>query len=286
MVELLAQGFGTECNPHGGAWEHITRNLVGFMIYKCSFRDQQPQHHSTSHNNYCKAANDFFLRKSRGNGISCLPQFPVSSYHFYSDITSMTDATGSAVKSEGEDYIRTATGNFVSRAATLEGAQHVELKGRSWIQAGVTFRGDLAPIRVGRYNSIHKGTTIMPPLLTPSTETNGNYAPVSIGAHTTIGTDCDIQAAAIGSYNSIGNGVVLGPRVILKDAVVVTDGTVVPADMVIPPFTRVSSTSSSTSHHPPQLELIPLSPATSPILQELALDTYHERIRLMAGANA
>eukprot|EP00977_Amphora_coffeiformis_P019485 scaffold7295_cov167-Amphora_coffeaeformis.AAC.7 len=193
----------------------------------------------------------------------------------------MTDAA------VGDDYIRTASGNFVARAATLHGALQVELKGRSWIEAGVTFRGDLAPIRVGRYNSIHKGTTITPPLLIPATEANNNYAPVSIGAHTTIGTDCDIQAAAIGSYNSIGNNVILGPRVILKDAVVVMDGTIVPADTVIPPFTRVSSTaSSSTSHHPPQLVLIPLSPATIPILQESALDTYHERIRFVAGANA
>ena len=222
-------------------------------------------------------------------------------YHLYCETNNMTDAadaTDAPVMRKDDDYIRTASGNFVSRAATLQGAQRVELKGRSWIEGGVTFRGDLAPIRVGRYVSIHKGTTITPPPLMSSVATtttgvggnnnSNNHAPVSIGAHTTIGTDCNIQAAAIGSYNSIGDHVVLGPRVILKDAVVVMDGTVVPADTVIPPFTRVSSSlpSSSTSHQPPQLELIPLSPATIPILQDSALDTYYERIGLVAGANA
>lgn len=191
---------------------------------------------------------------------------------------------------KSEDYIRTASGNFVARGAILQGAQQVELKGRTWVEAGVTLRGDLAPIRVGRYNSIRSGTTIAPPVLNmPSGGGGGNqqqHAPVSIGAHTTIGTDCDIQAAAIGSYNVIGDRVILGPRVILKDAVVVTAGTHVPADTVIPPFTRVSSSSSSSPKQQRQLAWIALSPATIPILQESALDAYHERVRLVTGTSA
>lgn len=186
-----------------------------------------------------------------------------------------------------DDYIRTASGNFVSRHATLQGAQHVELKGRTWVDAGVTLRGDLAPIRVGRYNAIGKNTTIAPPILMPTSNTaeNKKYAPVSVGAHTSIGTDCDIQAAAIGSYNSIGNHVVLGPRVILKDAVVVMEGTKIPADTVVPPFTLVKMAPSDSTTLPPQLVHIPLSPATIPLLQDEALDSYHERVRLTT-ANA
>ena len=179
--------------------------------------------------------------------------------------------------STDDDYIRTASGNFVSRHATLQGAHQVELKGRSWFETGVTLRGDLAPIRVGRYNAIGTATSIVPPPLLPSNDGNAAasenaHVPVSIGAHTTIGTHCDIQAAAIGSYNCIGNHVTLGPRVILKDAVVVVDGTKIPADTVIPPFTRVSPGT--------PLELISLSPATIPILQDAALDNYHERVRV------
>lgn len=179
-----------------------------------------------------------------------------------------------------DDYIRTASGNFVSRQATLQGAQHVELKGRTWVDAGVTLRGDLAAIRVGRYNSIGKNTVVAPPVLMPSA-TEPSYSPVSVGAHTTIGSDCDIQAAAIGSYNSIGNNVVLGPRVILKDAVVVVKGTKIPPDTVVPPFTLVKM-SDDDDDAAPQLVHIPLSPATIPILQDAALDTYHDRVRLIS----
>ena len=197
-------------------------------------------------------------------------------------MTETESAGKNNIKHSEEDYIVTASGNFVARGATLQGAQRVELKGRSVVSAGVVLRGDLAAIRVGRYTFIDTGTVITPPAVLPfaSAQQQAAYAPVSVGAHTTLGAQCDIQAAAIGSYNLIGDGVVLGPRVILKDAVVVADDTHIPADTVIPPFTRVSNNHNN-SH---QLALIPLSPATIPVLQESALDAYHERVRFLTGA--
>lgn len=176
-------------------------------------------------------------------------------------------------------YIRTATGSFVSRHANLKNAEKgIELKGRSWIEDGVTLCGDLAFIRVGRYNLIGVNTTITPPVLVPSSSESSQqqHSPVSIGAHTSIGSDCDIQAAAIGSYNLIEKNVTLGPRVILKDAVVVAEGTKIPADTVVPPFTRVSQGT--------PIQMMPLSPSTIPILQDAALDTYHERVRVETEA--
>jgi dynactin-5 len=189
-----------------------------------------------------------------------------------------------------DDYIRTASGNFVSRQATLQGASKVELKGRSWIEAEVLLRGDLANLRVGRYCSIGGGTTIAPPVLLGGGGTSGpsptpTHAPVSIGSHTTIGNDCRLEAAAIGSYNWIGAGVTLGPRVMLKDAVVVAAGTVIAADTVVPPFTRVSNLPGGVGGCG-ALQMTPLSPATTPLLQEAALDAYHERVRLVTGSSS
>jgi hypothetical protein len=66
----------------------------------------------------------------------------------------------------------------------------------------------------------------------------------------------------------------------LKDAVVVAAGTVIAADTVVPPFTRVSS-----PHGGGALQMTPLSPAAIPLLQEAALDAYHERVRLVTGAS-
>ena len=61
-----------------------------------------------------------------------------------------------------EGYIKTATHNYVSRQAKVENPAKVELKGKSVLRPGVTVRGDLAVIRMGRYCFIDEHSELSP----------------------------------------------------------------------------------------------------------------------------
>jgi len=168
-------------------------------------------------------------------------------------------------------YIQTTTNSYVSRAASIEGAKFVELKGRSVVQAGARLRGDRAPIRIGRYCLLDADCAIEPPSLPSSTSEDKEeekHIPVTIGAHTVIGSQATIQAAAIGSLCWIGKNVQAGPRCIVKDCCVVADGTVIPADTVIPPFHRVFTEYG-------RICTLELPPSVAVELQQRATNMYH-----------
>jgi dynactin-5 len=112
-------------------------------------------------------------------------------------------------------------------------------------------RGDFGHIRIGRHCYFGQGTIIRPPsyqnpssLITKDNDSQPQdaiqFLPQSIGSHTRIGTNCIIEAAAIGSSVYIGSNCVLSKRCIVKDCCYIADGTVIPPDTVIPPFSRVS----------------------------------------------
>jgi dynactin 5 len=162
-------------------------------------------------------------------------------------------------------YFKTTTHNYVSRNAQIDGAKQVEIRGRSIIQEGVRIRGDLAVVRIGRYCEIKSNSVLEPPShpLDPS-----KRIPLVIGSHSHIGTNCHIDAAAIGSMVWIGNGVRLGPRVIVKDNCIIEDGVHLGADTVVPPFTRI------TANDPLRGTELPASMAAH--MQEVSLDRYHD----------
>lgn len=194
--------------------------------------------------------------------------------------SSTTDST-----SNSNSYIQTTTNSYVSRAATVDGAKFVELKGRSLVHAGARLRGrDRAPLRIGRYCCLARDCRIEPPplvlpLLPPNNKNSSNnhptqqqqYIPVTIGAHTVIGTGSQIRAAAIGSLCWLGRNVQAGPRCIIKDCCVVADNTVIPADTVIPPFHRAYNDADDG-----RFGTTPLPPSVAVELQERATDLYHE----------
>jgi dynactin-5 len=107
-------------------------------------------------------------------------------------------------------YIQTTTGNWVSRKAIIEDARHVEFKGRSLVHAGTLFKSTATGwIRTGRYCHVGAGTTIESAVLPlhhqvrrrqDASPDEVQYGPVTIGAHTCIGEDCHLQAAAVGSF--------------------------------------------------------------------------------------
>lgn len=217
------------------------------------------------------------------------------------------------VDGDNDDYIVTISQNYVSRRAQLEGSHQVEIKGKTVVMDGVRIAGDVAPVRLGRYCFVHSNTAVIPPTMpfgrtkTNTKTTNndtanatpaagGNGIPVTIGSHSTIGRECRIHAAAIGSFCWIGDNVTIGERCIVKDCCVIANGTIVPADTVLPPFTRASMTapppedeekeedykegslSTTTSrqqqHERRRLVTHPLPPAAAVELQERAVELF------------
>jgi len=170
-------------------------------------------------------------------------------------------------------YIQTTTNSYVSRAASVEGPRFVEIKGRSIIQDGAKICGNVAPIRIGRYCLLDTNCTVEPPTL-PVTN---KPVPVTIGAHTAIGADSNIQAAAIGSLCSVGRNVNAGPRSIVKDCCVIADDTVIPADTLIPPFHRAYTDVGG------RFCTMELPPSVAVELQERATNIYHDFVAAQKG---
>ena len=166
-----------------------------------------------------------------------------------------------------DGYIKTASHIYVSRKATVEGPQHVELKGKSVLKDGVVIRGDLGHrIQMGRYVTVEEGTSLMP-----------CDVPMVIRGHDTIGKDCEIQAASIGSFVRIGNYCKIGKRCLIKDACIVEEGTVLGDDTVVPPFSRVKGR--------PGLVVEELPPSAATDLQDAALSMYQSFVDEQSATN-
>eukprot|EP01041_Mallomonas_annulata_P013278 gene13278-28119_t len=132
------------------------------------------------------------------------------------------------------DYIQTSAGLVVSRKAIIFQPEQVELPGgRCIIKPGVIIRGDLAPVQIQRYCIIGEDTVLRPSYTIAKTF---KFIPLTIGKYTSIGKNCVIESAIIGTGCEIGDDCVLSMRCILKDHVKVESGSVVPPDMVVPPF--------------------------------------------------
>ena len=180
----------------------------------------------------------------------------------------------SSSSTKSSDYIRTSGQNYISRTATIQGAQNLSTKGKSIIQSNTIIHGDYgATIFIGRYCYIHDGVVILPtvvpssndPLLSSSSMNNNNNNITSrnndkdnditltppppsenemalhvvIGSHTTIGSKTRIQSISVGSCVRIGSNCTLSSRSKVHDCCIIEDNTVIPPDMVIPPFSRV-----------------------------------------------
>ena len=198
--------------------------------------------------------------------------------------SSSSSSSSLAVSKDDDEYIQTTTHNYVSRQAVIEGARQVELKGRGIIERGCHLDGRQAWIRIQRYTHLQANTRITPPTLPGSTK----HVPVSIGSHTMLGHDCQIEAAAIGSHCWIGNHVKLGKRVIIKDCCIVADHVVLGDDTVIAPFTRISDQNNSTTSAtgsplwtPPNY--VELPPSTALEMQERTMETYQAFVKQQAS---
>mmetsp|Transcript_3645 Transcript_3645/g.6116 ORF Transcript_3645/g.6116 Transcript_3645/m.6116 type:complete len:177 (-) Transcript_3645:77-607(-) len=162
-----------------------------------------------------------------------------------------------------DGYIKTATHNYVSRQAVVQNPAKVELKGKSVLQPGVTVRGDLAVIRMGRYCFIEETSE-----LSPAPLAGDKHVPMVLRGNIMIGKGCKIEASAIGTNVYIGAASTIGKRCIIKDNCWIEDGTVLGSDVVIPPFSRVRGAPGKVVEEMP--------PSASLEIQELAQRTYQE----------
>jgi dynactin-5 len=162
-----------------------------------------------------------------------------------------------------EGYIKTATHNYVSRQAKVENPAKVELKGKSVLRPGVTVRGDLAVIRMGRYCFIDEHSE-----LSPAPLSKDKHVPMVLRGNVMVGQGCKIEASAIGTNVYIGAGSTIGKRCIIKDNCWIEDGTVLGSDVVIPPFSRVEGAPGKVVEEMP--------PSAALEIQELAHRTYQE----------
>ena len=136
------------------------------------------------------------------------------------------------------DFISSASGNHVAKAATLYKPTAVELAGRCIIEGGVVVRGDLAAVRIDKHVRVGTNSVLRPSYA--AVAGGIRFVPLSVGRFTSIGRGCLIESAVIGVGCVIEDDCVLSKRCILKDYVLVTKGSIVPPDAVIPPFAIVS----------------------------------------------
>ena len=149
---------------------------------------------------------------------------------------------------DSADFISTATGVKISRAAKLQGQHQIHLNGKTVVHAGVELRGDLARINVGKYCTMSAGVTLRPSPTSTSdsaAEQTGagagegdavTHVPLKIGDYVRIGERSEVEAASVGAMVQIGSDCKISPRCILRDCCCIEDGTVLAADTVVPPF--------------------------------------------------
>ena len=128
-----------------------------------------------------------------------------------------------------ESFIVTSTHNYISRSATLEDANRIDVKGRCIVSENVHLA---APLRMQRYVFVGRGAQLQFPEKMPPD------IPIVVGGNTLIGSNVQSRAAAIGSNCIVCDNVTLGNRVMIKDNCIVQSS--IPDDTVVPPFTLIN----------------------------------------------
>ncbi|KEP65992.1 UNVERIFIED_CONTAM: dynactin p25, putative [Hammondia hammondi] len=133
------------------------------------------------------------------------------------------------------DFIMTASGNRVGRDTLLFGSQNITLAGRSVVSQGVILRGELAPLRFGRYVYLEENVLVHPSVY--RSKGQPLHVPMTVGDYVVVGRNSVVRAVAVGSCVEISVNCVVGNRCILKDFCRLLPGTVLPPDTVVPSFT-------------------------------------------------
>lgn len=137
-------------------------------------------------------------------------------------------------KFDATQYIKTKTGNIVSRRSVLHGSQRILLAGKSTLANNCVIRGDLSTLRIGPFCFLGSGSLLRPP--SKQLPRTIAFLPMTLGSHIFIGKNTIIEAAKIGDHVIISDDCVVSDRCILQDCCVLLPGTILPPDTIVPPF--------------------------------------------------
>lgn len=116
---------------------------------------------------------------------------------------------------------------FVAPGACVIGDVETGEGSSIWFNSIV--RGDLQPIRIGKYTNIQEGTSVHVM----------SDCPLEIGDHVTIGHNATIHCKKIGNDTLIGMGAVVLGYAEIGDHCVIAAGSVVTEGFVVPPYAMV-----------------------------------------------
>ncbi|KAG7662290.1 uncharacterized protein J8A68_004184 [[Candida] subhashii] len=148
------------------------------------------------------------------------------------------------------DWLETATGNRISRAARLLGTDKISIGGNCSINENVLISGDVTlnepkqqyAIQFGKYCYLGSNCQIIPPILKKAADSDSEtlHGPQSIGAYVIIGQNSIIKSSNIGNRVLIEENSILEDLSIVYECCVIREGTIIPPKMVIPPYSEVS----------------------------------------------
>uniref|UniRef100_A0A8R1HS14 Dynactin subunit 5 n=1 Tax=Caenorhabditis japonica TaxID=281687 RepID=A0A8R1HS14_CAEJA len=135
------------------------------------------------------------------------------------------------------EWAKTHTGNKVHKQHKIAGTQNIIIAGKTIVEKGVSIRGDLAAVKIGKCCVLKERCLIRPCLKIVSKKpTMWN---VNIGDYVFIEEDCVINASQIHAYVHIGARSILGNGCVIRECSRVLPDTVVSPDALFPPFSTI-----------------------------------------------
>lgn len=137
-----------------------------------------------------------------------------------------------------KEFLETHTGNKVSRRSLVRGSHNIHLNGKCIISPKVVVRGDLAPVKIGKFTIVKEEVVLRPSYKRAKGQLK--YISMHIGDNVFIDEGTIVCARRIGNNVYIGKNCIISHRVELKDNCRIEDNTVIPADTEVPPLTCYS----------------------------------------------
>uniref|UniRef100_A0A1I7TKR6 Dynactin subunit 5 n=1 Tax=Caenorhabditis tropicalis TaxID=1561998 RepID=A0A1I7TKR6_9PELO len=135
------------------------------------------------------------------------------------------------------EWAKTHTGNKVNKKHAIAGTQNIVIAGKTIIEEGVTIRGDLATVKIGKYCVLKTKCDIRPCLKIFSKKPT--MCNVIIGDYVYIEEECVVNASQIFAFVHLGARAILGNGCVIRECSRVLPDTVVPPDAIFPPFSTI-----------------------------------------------
>ncbi|CAG9321974.1 unnamed protein product [Blepharisma stoltei] len=134
-----------------------------------------------------------------------------------------------------KEYLETHTGNKVCRKSLIRGSHNIHLNGKCIISPGVVIRGDLAPVKIGKYTIFKEDVVLRPSYKRAKGKLK--YITMQIGEHVLIEEGSIVCASKIGNNVHVGKNCIISHRCVLRDNCKIEDGAILSPDTEVPSFT-------------------------------------------------